>query len=104
MSEANGYKHLSRRYRSAYKQFFVTGTRLRAGVLYEQMGNGEYQTPAELAADYNLPVEVVEEAIHYCEHNPEVLEEDRLDEEEIIRRHGWDKPPRVPPDYLPDGQ
>lgn len=86
MSEANGYKHLSRRYGSVYKQFFVTGTRIRAGVIYDVMGTGDYQTPEELAADYNLPVEAVLEALHYCEHNPEVLDEDWRAEEEAMQR------------------
>jgi len=104
MIEANKYQHLSRRYGSAYKGFFVTGTRIRAEVLYDWTVGPDPLTPEEVASDYDLPLEAVLEAIHYCEHHPDVLEEDRLGEEESIRRLGLDKPPRVPHDYKPDAQ
>ena len=34
-------------------------------------------TPEEIAADYNLPLEAVQEAIAYCESNPPELAEDK---------------------------
>lgn len=66
------------------------------------MGTGDYQTPEEMAADFSLPIEAVDEAIVYCVRYPEVLEQDRLEEDALIRRHGWDKPPRVPHDFKPN--
>ena len=59
--------------KSAYKQLFVKGTRIRAEVLYGMMVDGDPPdptTPEEIAADMNLPVEAVREAIAYCEADP----------------------------------
>ena len=60
------WKHLERNPKSAYKQLFINGTRIRAEVVYRLAVGPEPKTPEEIAADYNLPVEAVKEAIAYC--------------------------------------
>src|SRR5438552_1004608 len=104
MSDTNGYKHLSKREGSAFKQLFVSGRRVPAGVLWGLMKSGEYQTPEEMAADFDLALEAVVEALHYCENNPHVLEEDWQAEEATIRELRLDQPPLVPADFEPGGE
>jgi hypothetical protein len=41
----------------------------------------EARTPTELAADYDLPVEAVLEAIAYCQSNPPEIHQDWAREE-----------------------
>lgn len=47
---------------------------------------------AEIAADYGLPVEAVEEAIRYCESNPPELQEDYQREEALLAATGMNSP------------
>ena len=69
-STTTTWKHLAPNPKSKYKQLFVKGTRVRARVLYGWYACAEPMTPAQIAADYQLPVEAVLEAIAYCESNP----------------------------------
>ena len=65
------WKFLERNPKSSYKQLFVKGTRLRARGLYgEYMSEEEPRTIEEIAADHNLPIDAVKEAIAYCESDP----------------------------------
>lgn len=96
------YHHLERRPDSNYKQLFVKGRKLRAEVLYRLTVGIEPRTPAEVARDYDLPLEVVLDAIQYCIENEDLLRQERDRELQWIRRRGLDKPPFVPPDYRPD--
>ncbi len=73
MCEECQWKHLERHPQSSYKQLFLKGTRLRRrGIICRMRGGAatpppEPTTPEEVAADWNLPVEAVREAIAYCE-------------------------------------
>lgn len=87
MSDAhsNNWKHLGPKPGSAYKQLFVNG-RIRARILYGMyMSEEEPRTPEEIAADYNLPIEAVREAIAYCESDPPEIREDWEREEADIQ-------------------
>ncbi|HBI44243.1 MAG TPA: hypothetical protein DDY78_15530 [Planctomycetales bacterium] len=101
MTGQNGYQYLEPRPGSAYRQLFTKGRRLRAEVLYRQTVGIEPRTPEEVAADYDLPLEMILEAIHYCEHNEPLLRQDRDRElanilaDEAI--HPSPKPPDAPP-------
>ncbi len=86
------YRFLSPNPKSAYKQLFVSGTRIRAQVLYGWFAGDEPMTPEEIAADYGLPVEAVEEAIAYCESQPPELEEDYSREEALMQATGMNEP------------
>jgi uncharacterized protein (DUF433 family) len=102
MNENNGYQHLERRPGSNYKQLFVKGRKIRALILYSQTIGEDARTPEEVAEDYDLPLEVVREAIDYCIRNPGVLRED-YDRETANLKKYWEKhPPVVPPGYVPE--
>lgn len=86
------YAHLAPNPKSAYRQLFVKGTRIRARVLYGWYACEEPMTPEEIAADYELPVEAVLEAITYCESNPPELLEDYAREEALMEASGMNDP------------
>ena len=86
------YAHLAPNPKSAYRQLFVKGTRIRARVLYGWYACEEPMTPEEIAADYELPVEAVLEAIAYCESNPPELLADYAREEALMEATGMNDP------------
>ena len=87
------YKYLDRRPKSNYKQLFVKGTRTLARILYGQyMSEEEPRTIEEIAADYNVPVEAVREAIAYCDTDPIEIREDFAVEEAIMEATGMNDP------------
>jgi uncharacterized protein (DUF433 family) len=102
MNENTGYQHLERRPCSHYKQLFVKGKKIRADVLYGYTVGEDSRTPQEVARDYHLPLEVVQEAIDYCLHNPDILQQDRDRELASAREYELKYPPIVPPDYVPE--
>src|SRR5258707_15819634 len=85
------WKYLTPNPKSAYQQLFVKGTRIRAEVLYGMMVDGDPPdptTPEQIAADMNLPVEAVREAIAYCEADPPEAREDHAGEEARLKAAG----------------
>lgn len=102
MSTTTRYQFLAPNPKSAYRQLFVKGTRIRARVLYGLAANSEPMTAKEIAADFNIPVDAVKEAIAYCESNPPELLLDYAREEALVdgagmndpdyKRHGTPKP------------
>ena len=102
MSETRQYRFLEPRPCSNYRQLFVKGRRIRAEVLYRQTIGEDARTPEQVAEDYELPLEMVLEAIDYCIHNEPLLREERERGLAEIRARGLDKPPLVPPDYKPE--
>jgi uncharacterized protein (DUF433 family) len=90
---ATTWKHLAPNPKSAYKQLFLNGRRIRARDLYGMfMSAEEPMTPAEIAADYDLPLEAVEEAIAYCQTDPPEIREDFAREERIMEATGMNDP------------
>jgi uncharacterized protein (DUF433 family) len=87
------WKHLAPNPKSAYKQLFIKGRRIRARTLYGfYMSAEEPMTPQEIAADYDLPLEAVQEAIAYCQTNPPEIKEDFAHEERIMEATGMNDP------------
>ena len=83
------WQYLAPNPRSSYKQLFIKGTRIRAEVLYGWTVDGsEPLTPEEVAEGYGLPLEVVQEAIAYCQANPPEIAEDHRREEARMRATG----------------
>src|SRR4051794_4517132 len=79
--------------KSAYKQLFIKGRRIRARTLYGAYMNAEEpMTPEEIAADYDLPLEAVKEAIAYCQSNPPEIEADFQREEATMEATGMNDP------------
>ena len=91
-----GYKHLSPRRGSLYRQFFINGTRIRAQVIYDQTLEPEPMSPTEVAEDYNLPLEVVLECIKYCEENAVLLRQEWEEEEASLARNRARDPAHYP--------
>jgi len=102
MCEDCQYKYLGPWRGSNYRQYFYKERKIRAEVLYRQTVGQNARTPEQVAEDYDVPVEAVYEAIHYCLHNEELLRQERERDLEDIRARGLDEPPYVPPDYKPD--
>jgi uncharacterized protein (DUF433 family) len=89
----NPYKYLSRKPGSCYKQLFVTGRNIAARTLYGRyVSEAAPMTPEEIAADYNLPLEAVLEAIAYCESNPPEIASDFAAEEALAEATGMNDP------------
>src|SRR5205823_1569426 len=79
------YKHLEHRPASYYQQLFLKGRKIRAEILYRLTIGDEPRTPEQVAEDYDLPLQAVQEAIHYCVHHPDVLRQDHDREGAKIR-------------------
>ncbi len=87
------WKYLERDPLSKYKQLSIKGRRIKARSLYGMfMRAEEPRTPEEIAADYGLPLEVVLEAIAYCQSDPPEIREDFEREERLAKATGMDKP------------
>ena len=68
------WKYLERRPGSSYKQLCINGKRIWAWTLYcEFMSAKEPRTPEQLAEDWGVPLEAVQEAIAYCQSAPPEL-------------------------------
>ena len=87
------YKYLGRRTGSNYEQFFFKGRGLRAEVLYRQTIGIDPRTPQQVAEDFDVPLDAVLEAIHYCTHNEDLLRRERERDIENLRRRGLLTPP-----------
>lgn len=93
MSTATQYQFLVANPRSWYKQLFVKDTRIQARTLYGAYASEEEaRTPEQIAADYNVPLEAVREAISYCESDPAELREDYQREEALMEACGMNAP------------
>src|SRR4051794_29401471 len=87
------WTYLDRKSGSSYKQLFVKGRNIAARTLYGRyMSADEPMTPEEIAADYNLPLEIVLEAIAYCESNPPEIASDLAAEEALAEATGMNDP------------
>src|SRR5713101_3949414 len=76
-SKPTTWVHLEALHNSFYRQLFVKGTRIRARTLYGlYMNADEPMTPDEIAAEYGLPLQAVQEAIAYCEADTPEIRQD----------------------------
>jgi uncharacterized protein (DUF433 family) len=93
------YKFLEARPCSNYRQLFIKGRKIRARVILGLTVGEDARTPEEVARDFNIPVEAVREAIHYCEHHEDVIRADNEMETQKLRELWKRQPPLVPPDF-----
>lgn len=93
MTVHTAYKFLEQRPESNYRQLFLHGRNLRAEVLYRATIGPEPRTPEEVAHDYAVPLEAVEEAIHYCLHHEALLAQEREEVLADMQRRGLDTVP-----------
>jgi uncharacterized protein (DUF433 family) len=92
-TNSNPYKYLARKPKSNYKQLFIKDRWVSARTLYGMYVNEETpMTPEAIAADYDLPLEAVLEAIAYCESNPPELAQDYAREEARMQATGMNDP------------
>ena len=78
---------------SSYQQFRVKGRGIFARTLYGRFVSEEDPlTAEEIAADYDLPLEAVHEAIAYCQTNPPEIDEDFRREEALAEALGMNDP------------
>src|SRR5947208_17135805 len=90
---SNLYKYLARKPKSNYKHLFIKDRWISARTLYGKYAREEEpMTPEEIAADYNLPLEAVLEAIAYCESNPPEILQDWAREEAVLEATGMNDP------------
>lgn len=93
MLPATEYKYLERDPKSSYRQLSIKGRRIRARTLYGlYMSAEEPRTVEQIAADYHLPIEAVQEAVAYCQSKPPEIEEDWRRQEAMIRAAGLADP------------
>jgi uncharacterized protein (DUF433 family) len=85
------YQHLAPNPKSSYRQLFLKGTRIRAWIIYCDHV-AQDMTPEEIAADRDLPLEAVRDAIAYCSSNPPEVRGDLIREEEHMRAAGMLEP------------
>jgi uncharacterized protein (DUF433 family) len=89
------WKYLAPNPKSSYKQLFVKGTRIRAEILYGMTVDGaeeDHLTAEQVAAEYNLALEAVQEAIAYCAADPPEVREDHAREEALMEATGMNDP------------
>jgi uncharacterized protein (DUF433 family) len=87
------WKYLERRPGSSYQQMCIKGKRIWAWTLYcEFVNEKEPRTPRELAEDWGLPLEAVQEAIAYCQSSPPELQEDHRKDELLADAIGMNDP------------
>lgn len=101
MDSANNYKYLEPRTGTRFQQLFVKGKKYSAEALYRETVGEEPRTPAEVAHDFDVPLEAVLEAIDYCTHNAELLRREWEEELARIEDHEKRRPSLKPPDYKP---
>jgi hypothetical protein len=93
MNARNHWIYLDRKPGSVYRQLFVKGRNIAARTLYGHFVNAEEPRIVEqIAADYQLPIEAVREAIAYCELDPPELQEDWAAEEALEEATGMKDP------------
>jgi uncharacterized protein (DUF433 family) len=89
----NQYQYLARKPRSLYKQLFIKDRWIAARTIYgKYLREDAPMTPEEIAADYDLPLEAVQEAIAYCASNPPELLQDYARDEALMEATGMNDP------------
>ena len=87
------WKYLEPRPGSFYRQLFIKGRRIRARTLYGwYMSEEDPWTPEQIAREFSLPLEAVQEAIAYCASNPPEIEQDFRREEALMEATGMNDP------------
>jgi uncharacterized protein (DUF433 family) len=87
------WRYLERRPGSSYQQMCIKGKRIWAWTVYcEFMNETEPRTPQQLAADFDVPLEAVREAIDYCQTNPPELREDHRKDDVRAEAIGMNNP------------
>lgn len=93
MKTTTHYKFLERDPKSSLNQLSIRGTRIRAWTVYgAYISEEEPMTPEEIAADRDIPLEAVLEAIAYCQSNPPEIEQDLRRQSALAEAMGMNDP------------
>lgn len=85
--------YLEARPKSFYRQLFVKGSRIMARTLYGLFKSAEEPLSLEqIAAEYNLPLAAIKEAIAYCDSSPPEIIEDQKREDALAQAMGMNDP------------
>ena len=84
MLDAISWKYLAPKPKSHYRQLFIKDRWVAARTLYGQAVGENARTQNQLATDFNLPLEAVDEALAYCQMNPPEILEDWQREEALL--------------------
>ncbi len=85
--DAPPWKYLAPRPGSWKKQLFVSGRRLTAANVWLDMLTNK-MTPEEAAEDWDLPLEVVQEIVCYCEANYSLITMECEEEKRALQDAG----------------
>jgi hypothetical protein len=97
-SNTKQWKYLDRKPGSLYTQLFIKGRGIRALTLYRATLDEECpRTPEQVAADWDVPLDAVMEAIAYCETDPPEIKYDWEMEEADIREREKNDPTFLTP-------
>jgi uncharacterized protein (DUF433 family) len=88
MAVENQYTFLAARPGSRYKQLFLKDRKIRAEVLYRATVGPEPRTPEAVAADFDVSIDAVREAIDYCTRNHALLDQERCAVLDDMRARG----------------
>ncbi len=87
------WKYLERRPGSSYQQLCIKGKRIWAWTLYcEFMNEKEPRTPQQLAEDFDVSLEAVQEAIAYCQSDPPEIRADKRKDDLLAEATGMSDP------------
>jgi uncharacterized protein (DUF433 family) len=89
------WQYLARKPGSNYQQLFIKGRNIAARTLYGLTFASEDwpgRTAEELATDYQLPLQAVQEALAYCEAKPAEIQADWEMEEALMAATGMNDP------------
>ncbi len=88
------WQYLEPRPSSWRKQLYIKGRKLTAFTVWSDMIANE-DTLEETADNWNLPLEVIREAIEYCENNQELLKSEAEEERCYLEERGVVLEPKI---------
>jgi hypothetical protein len=98
MTETHSYKYLRDDPWSRTKLLFLLDPRkFRADFIYGQSVGEDARTPEQVAADLELPLEAVQEAIEYCIQNMDLVAAERARENALLEEYDRRQRPLTPP-------
>lgn len=86
---AEEWKYLEPRPEKWSKQLYVKGRRLKASDVWLRLRDPDAMTPKEAAQNWELPMEAIQECIHYCEANEELIWQEIREEREYLLSKGY---------------
>jgi hypothetical protein len=101
MPESNGYQYLEPR-GGRFRQLFVKGFKFKADQLYRETIGEDARTAEQVAADFEVPLAAVLEAIDYSQKNQDLLQQELTEELALLREYDQRQKPLMPPGYQPE--